>query len=235
MENPNIKTKVLHSKSKDAWNIVGTELGKKHKIARIPYLITGNEIIDKREKDEALNHAQFISECFNGYHGLNTILKKELVKKFKFEFYATEDAPFIGAYRAGSFNEGKAQIMFSMDFFTFLLKDEEKGNLLPEFKDGIIQTISHEFIHALEEFIGREVDEYKVEKCLEAYKPSWGVFNESIEGEIEQGIISIKDLLEFIDDYKSSNLSEFKNKVKQMFQAEKHWIEAVEKDGVNKV
>lgn len=157
------------------------------------------------------------------------------MNKIRFEFLATEDAPFIGAYRAGSFNEGKAQIMFSMDFFTYLLKDEEKQNLLPEFKDGIIQTISHEFIHALEEFIGREVDEYKVEKCLEAYKPSWGVFNESIEGEIEEGVLSIKDLLEFIENDKSKNINDLKKKLNQTFKAEKHWIEAVEKDGVNKV
>lgn len=65
MEDPKIKTKVVHSKSKDAWNVVGTRLPGKYKIARIPYLITGNEVIDTREKAEALIHAQFISDCFN--------------------------------------------------------------------------------------------------------------------------------------------------------------------------
>jgi len=65
MENPNIKTKVVHSESKNAWNIIGTSLGAKYKIARIPYLITGNEIINTTEKSEALRHAKFISECFN--------------------------------------------------------------------------------------------------------------------------------------------------------------------------
>lgn len=65
MENPNIKTKVVHSNSKNSWNIVGVSLGKKYKIARIPYLVTGNEIIDLTEKSEALKHAKFISACFN--------------------------------------------------------------------------------------------------------------------------------------------------------------------------
>jgi hypothetical protein len=65
MENPNIKTKVVHSESKNAWNVIGTSLGAKYKIARIPYLTTGNEIIDATEKSEALRHAKFISECFN--------------------------------------------------------------------------------------------------------------------------------------------------------------------------
>lgn len=65
MENPNIKTKVVHSKSKDAWNVVGTSLGRKYKIARVPYLISEDEIINTMDKSEALLHAQFISRCFN--------------------------------------------------------------------------------------------------------------------------------------------------------------------------
>jgi hypothetical protein len=58
-------TKVVHSFSKEAWNIIGTNLGDKYKIARVPYLITGDEFRDCLEKSEALNHAIFISKCFN--------------------------------------------------------------------------------------------------------------------------------------------------------------------------
>jgi len=67
MEKPNIKTKVVHSKSKSAYNIVGTSLGNKYKIARIPYLVDGNlsEEWNNKELDEAKNHAEFISYCFN--------------------------------------------------------------------------------------------------------------------------------------------------------------------------
>lgn len=65
MQNPNIKTKVVHSQSKDAWNVVGTKIPSKFKIARIPYLKTGIETIDTKEKTEALLHAEFISKCFN--------------------------------------------------------------------------------------------------------------------------------------------------------------------------
>lgn len=65
MENPKIKTKVVHSQSKPAWNIVGISLSGKFKIARIPYLVTQNEIVDVKEKSEALLHAEFISKCFN--------------------------------------------------------------------------------------------------------------------------------------------------------------------------
>lgn len=66
MENPNIKTEVKHSESKNAWNIIGLGLGRKYKIARIPYLvIEGAEIMNEIEKSEALKHSKFISYCFN--------------------------------------------------------------------------------------------------------------------------------------------------------------------------
>lgn len=66
MRNPNIKTKVKHSESKHAWNVVGTSLGGKYKIARVSYIIyDDNEISNTREKAEALEHAMFISFCFN--------------------------------------------------------------------------------------------------------------------------------------------------------------------------
>ncbi len=65
MLDPKIKTKVVHSKSKDAWNVVGTKLGGKYKIARVPYVVTNDKVITEREKLEAKNHADFISACFN--------------------------------------------------------------------------------------------------------------------------------------------------------------------------
>lgn len=65
MNDPKIKTKVVHSQSKDAWNIVGTQLGKKYKIARVPYILTDRLETNDRDKNEALEHAEFISACFN--------------------------------------------------------------------------------------------------------------------------------------------------------------------------
>lgn len=66
MNDPNIKTEVVHSKSKDAWNVIGTSLGIKYKIARVPYLVlSNNDILTTRNKAEALEHAMFINYCFN--------------------------------------------------------------------------------------------------------------------------------------------------------------------------
>ena len=65
MKNPNIKTKIVHSQTKAAWNIVGTTPGGKFKIARIPYNTKCPSNIEEIERTEALEHASFISECFN--------------------------------------------------------------------------------------------------------------------------------------------------------------------------
>jgi len=62
----NIITKVVHSQTKPAWNVVGVSIPGKYKIARCPYeVIEGSETLDTRERKEAFEHAKFISECFN--------------------------------------------------------------------------------------------------------------------------------------------------------------------------
>lgn len=77
MGNPNIKVKVIHSRSKFAWNIVGTVLGLKYKIARIPYIIDKRlpDELNRRAVDEAKEHADFIAKCFNHSDIICDILK----------------------------------------------------------------------------------------------------------------------------------------------------------------
>lgn len=65
MVNPRIKTKVVHSQSKSAWYVVGTEYGRKYKISIVPYIAIVNEDIASKERLEAFEHALFISHCFN--------------------------------------------------------------------------------------------------------------------------------------------------------------------------
>jgi len=65
MENPKIKTKVVHSESKSAWNVIATELRSKYKIARVPYIAVADEELTHRQRTEALLHANYISYCFN--------------------------------------------------------------------------------------------------------------------------------------------------------------------------
>lgn len=65
MKNPKTKTKVLHSQTKSAWNVIGESLGGKYKIARVPYVVVGDEELDSKNRIEASEHAKYISYCFN--------------------------------------------------------------------------------------------------------------------------------------------------------------------------
>ena len=61
-------TKIKHSQSKNAWNIIGDIPGCKYKIARIPYYQSkekGMDMYNTRQKSEALDDAEFISFCLN--------------------------------------------------------------------------------------------------------------------------------------------------------------------------
>ena len=57
-----MKTKVVHSQSKSAWNVVGTELGGNYKITRVPYLVGVCEHIDAKNRGDAYKIAEFISK-----------------------------------------------------------------------------------------------------------------------------------------------------------------------------
>ena len=74
MKHPNLRTKVKHSKSKNAWNVIGDVPGGKYKIARVPYNqleSEDSEAYNTREKAEALEHASFICFCFNNPDRVN--------------------------------------------------------------------------------------------------------------------------------------------------------------------
>lgn len=72
---------VQHSISKTAWNVVGQELGGRHKIARLPYLVTNNPEIDIKENQEQYFNAKIIAaapdlliSCKKAIKDLNRLL-----------------------------------------------------------------------------------------------------------------------------------------------------------------
>lgn len=71
IKNQEVKTRVVHSLSKPAWNIIGVSLGGKHKMARVPYI----ESCDN-SKMEALEDANFISDCFNNSGKIKHLLEQ---------------------------------------------------------------------------------------------------------------------------------------------------------------
>lgn len=58
--------KVVHSQTKAAWNIVGTQPGQRHKIARLPYQTDASDADwVKRERKEQYEMAVFLAEQIN--------------------------------------------------------------------------------------------------------------------------------------------------------------------------
>lgn len=83
MENPKIKTKVVHSETHNAYNVVGTSACDKFKIARLPYMaVERSEKITNANKLEALTHAEFISLCFNNSDKIIELLTRDKPKEF---------------------------------------------------------------------------------------------------------------------------------------------------------
>jgi hypothetical protein len=75
METPKIKTRVVHSQSKTAWNVISEKIGEKYKIARVPYIVVDDsEFLTTKYKYEALVHAQFISDCFNNSEKIANVI-----------------------------------------------------------------------------------------------------------------------------------------------------------------
>ena len=62
-------TKVVHSKSKNAWNVVGDEVGGCFKYCRVPYIVLEeaqySEELNTVNKYGALRRAKFISNAIN--------------------------------------------------------------------------------------------------------------------------------------------------------------------------
>ena len=75
MKNHKIKTKVVHSRRNAAWNVVSIVLGTKYKIARVPYPQAENQ---NESRQEAFEHAVFISFCFNNSEKICNMLKQNL-------------------------------------------------------------------------------------------------------------------------------------------------------------
>lgn len=71
-----ITTKVKHSETKSAWNVVGTDLGGKYKICRVPYLTSDDPILTEKWRVEAKEHADFISYCFNNFDNIYKLKSK---------------------------------------------------------------------------------------------------------------------------------------------------------------
>ena len=72
MEIPKITTRVVYSKKNFAWNVVGTQLGAKYKIARVPYLSSMDQAV--------FNGKHYCPECYSWDSDDNLIIDKNRTK-----------------------------------------------------------------------------------------------------------------------------------------------------------
>lgn len=149
--------------------------------------------------------------------------------KATFRFYfADGDAPFYGGYKAGSMTEGEPVIFFNCEAILKHIKDEPSEERLADFKEITLSTITHEFCHAMQEWLNMEFDELQVEKILGAYNERWNVFSgaEEISEQDDEAVFGINDMLRYLDNEPESEL---KTKLLHLFNAQDLWRKAHEK------
>lgn len=151
----------------------------------------------------------------------------------KYNFLRVEDAPFIGGYKTGSLNDGEPTIFINLEAIIHVVKDCE--NKTEAFHDILLQTLTHEFCHSLQEWLGKEYDELEVEKILGAYNDKWNVF-EAEEGEDEEDAFNYpaEDFLRIMDESKATTIEEFKEEMNKVFMGERNWYEAKKKHELEK-
>jgi len=102
--------------------------------------------------------------------------------RFKFEIRKCDGMHAFGAYVSGSAKEGKAIILIDGEMVfgegELLADGEPYDPSNATRKTILIETLMHEFGHALEELLDTEFDEDFIEKCVESYREKGGVMNE---------------------------------------------------------
>ncbi len=143
----------------------------------------------------------------------------------KFTFYLAEkDSPFFGAYKVGSFNNGEPAIWFNMDANIEAVKDEPEGKKSELFRDLILQTVVHEFAHAMQEWLGKTYSENEVEKIVEAYNENWKATDTTEEDEHRGCPIHSFDLLDWLEEL--SEGADVKAEIFKLLGAEENWRQA---------
>ncbi len=161
--------------------------------------------------------------------------------KTTFKFYNNNDAPYFGAYKAGSLTNGEPTLMFCMDAAMSLIKeDTDKGET---FRDIALSTLTHEFCHSMQEWLGKEFNELEVEKILGAYNEKWNVFNAEPADEESEPVFKVNELLTALDsieldaafsDHYQCGASMMKEKIQQLFAPLLLWHQSEKQNAAEK-
>lgn len=139
-----------------------------------------------------------------------------------FKFYWA-DGGFVGAYKTHSLSNGEPTIFLNLDFIIESLAGEsDKSETL---KDAMLQTLTHEFCHAMQEFLGKEFSETEVEDVVGKINENW-VAKDTDEGWADQQVFNIVDFLDWMDKSDANTVDELKAKVHELFYAVELWKKA---------
>lgn len=161
--------------------------------------------------------------------------------KTTYRFYNDNDAPYFGAYKTGSLTNGVPTLMFCMDAVLSVIKDDEDKS--ESFKDIALSTLTHEFCHSMQEWLGKEFNELEVEKVLGAYSEKWNVFNAEPAEEEDEPVFKISELLDAMEDMKLApefsshyhlGAGMMKDKIKKLFYPMVLWHESEKQNKTEK-
>lgn len=135
-----------------------------------------------------------------------------------FKFLISENKIYAGAYQVGSLNKGEPKIFLNMEAVIEAISDENEKSEL--FKDFILQLATHEFAHAMQEWLGKEYDEEEVEKIVESYNEKWKQSEQQSEQQQLPQVFVINDMLRFLDNSQAKTVEELKKELHDLFYPE---------------
>lgn len=158
-----------------------------------------------------------------------------------FKFYKVDDAPYFGAYKVGSLTDNDPTLMFSLEAIIHAIKDD--NDKTETFKDIMLSTLTHEFCHSMQEWLGKEFDELEVEKILGAYNDKWNVFEAEQPQEDDGAVFQISEFLTALDGleldagfsgHHHDGANMMKDKIRELFAPMMLWHEAEKRNAAEK-
>lgn len=154
--------------------------------------------------------------------------KKELNLEATFKFFVQENENFKAAYAGGTLQFGVPIVLVNMSTILKASYNEESGLDYDGFKDELLRTVTHEFIHAMQEWLGKEFDEKETEEILGTFKEHWNTLKKA-KDEIDEKVVGVRDLFQLVNSIEAETVTEFKEKLSEPFEPILRWMEANQK------
>ena len=122
------------------------------------------------------------------------------IKKMPYHFTNEGESqlPAMGAFRLGSMKNLQPFIRFNMEAFAYHVHNSDDIPDKKEFiKECLLEVLTHEFCHSLQEYFDMELSEDVVEGILARYKDSWAAKPSEEEPE-EEPMVSASDTIELL-------------------------------------